>query len=134
MKIINLLPLFALLLVAAKCSDEEPGCQLGEPVQLQIGGKIDCKGAPIQLVAVKEDSRCPQYANCVWEGQAVIQLALGDRDRQMVDLTLRDGKPELASKSIGGYIYRLSDVTPYPVAGQTIQPEEYVVTFTVEAI
>lgn len=129
-----LLPLLALALSAAKCSDEVSDCHTGEPIELQIGGTVDCKDTPIQLVAVKEDSRCPEYTNCVWEGQAVVQLALGNGDRQTVDLTLRDGKPELASKAVGGYIYRLAEVTPYPVAGQSIQPEEYVVTFIVEAI
>jgi hypothetical protein len=134
MKIKYLLPLLALALSAAKCSEDISDCPMGEPIKLQIGGAVECQGTPIQLVAVKEDSRCPEYTNCVWEGQAVVQLALGNGDRQTLDLTLRDGKPELASKTMGGYIYRLSEVTPYPVAGQSIQPEEYVVTFIVEAI
>ena len=134
MKIKYLLPLLAIVLTAAKCSDEVSGCPMGEPMKLQIGGTVECQDTPIQLVAVKEDSRCPKYTTCVWEGQAVVQFALGNGDRETLDLTLREGKPELASKTMGGYIYRLAEVSPYPVAGQSIKPEEYTVTFIVEAI
>lgn len=134
MRISFVLPFLALLLSAAQCSQKEIGCELGKPFQLQIGETMNCKDSPIQFVAIKEDSRCPEYVNCVWEGQVVIQLALGEREREMVDLTLREGKPALASQKVGAYIYRLEEVVPYPVSDKKIEPEDYSITLVVESI
>ncbi|TXB61468.1 hypothetical protein [Phaeodactylibacter luteus] len=134
MKITHLLPVLALFFGSATCSSPTDSCKLGQPIQLQIGEMAQCKERQLQLVAVKEDSRCPEYANCVWEGQAVVQLALGEEPRETIDLTLREGKPELSSQTMGGYIFRLTDVSPYPVSGQQIKPDDYLITLVVEAI
>ncbi len=126
-----------LLLVfsASKCG-RKSGFELGQPVRMQIGEKAQCQcpGPVIQLTAIKEDSRCPEYTNCIWEGQAVIQLLIEEATPQYIDLTLREGHPELSSKKAGNFIYRLEEVSPYPQAGKTIKPEEYVVVLTVESI
>ncbi|MCB0579951.1 MAG: hypothetical protein KDD10_11680 [Phaeodactylibacter sp.] len=135
MKYYLLLFSLALLFGAAKCGNQND-YQLGQLFRLQLGesARCHCPGPTIQFTAIKEDSRCPEFTNCIWEGQAVIQFSLEKGERQYVDLTLRAGHPELASKKVGDYIYRLEKVSPYPQAGKAHQPEEYVVEMVVEGI
>ncbi|HMQ49002.1 MAG TPA: hypothetical protein PKA00_16060 [Saprospiraceae bacterium] len=123
------------LFMAAKCSKGH-GYELGQSFTLQIGEKATCKcgGKTVQFTAVKEDSRCPEYTNCVWEGQAVIQLSVENEKLEYIDLTLREGHDEMASQTVGGFTYRLKKVSPYPKAGQKINPEEYIIEMVVEAI
>ena len=129
--------LFALFLLfsASKCGNKNQ-YQLGQLLRLQLGesARCECSGPAIQFTAIKEDSRCPEYTNCIWEGQSVIQFSLEKGSRQYIDLALRAGHPELASKKIGNYIYRLEKVTPYPQADKEVKPEEYIVELVVEGI
>ena len=53
MKIKYLLPLLAIALAAAKCSDDLTGCPMGEPIKLQIGGTVECQDTPIQLRPIR---------------------------------------------------------------------------------
>jgi hypothetical protein len=133
----NYLLLISLLLAlsAFRC-DRRGGFELGQPFRLQIGEKVRCAahGGAIQLIAFKEDSRCPEFTNCLWEGQVVVQLLIDGDQPQYIDLGLREGHPQLASKKVGAYIYRLRTVTPYPQAGKDIAPEEYVIELIVESI
>ena len=133
----NFLLLLGLLLLfsASKCGKKN-GFELGQTFRLQIGEKAHCQcpGPSIQLTAVKEDSRCPEFTNCIWEGQAVVQLLIEEATPQYIDLTLREGHPELSSKKVGNFIYRLEKVSPYPQAGQNIKAEEYIVELVAEGI
>ena len=133
----NYLLLFTLFLLfaAADCGNKNR-YELGQPFRLQIGEtkQCQCQGPDIQFIAIKEDSRCPEYTNCIWEGQAVIQFSLEGRERQYIDLALRDGHPQLASKKVGTFIYRLERVSPAAQPGKSPQPEEYIVELVVEGI
>ena len=65
------------------------------------------------------DSRCPTGVNCVWEGNASIQLHLTTQNGQY-DFTL-DTNPSSMFKTdtlIEGIKYKLVDVLPYPVFGE----------------
>ena len=123
----------ALLLCAATC-DNGNQYQLGEPIRLELGGRATSPHDVMQFVSVTEDSRCPEYTNCIWEGQVGIQLSIGKDGRESVKLALHPEQPEAAQQSLGGYIYRLQKVEPYPKAGQNIRMEDYVITVVVEAI
>lgn len=133
----NYLLLFSLLflLSASRCG-KTGGFELGQPFRLQIGekAKCQCAGDFVQLIAIKEDSRCPEFTNCIWEGQAVVQLLIDGASPQYIDLALREGHPELARIKVGSFIYRLNQVSPYPQAGKNIKAEEYVIELIVEGI
>ncbi len=133
----NYLLLTALFLIfgAAQCGNKNT-YELGQPFRLQVGEtkRCQCKGPDIQFTAIKEDSRCPEYTDCLWEGQAVIQFSLEGGQRQYIDLGLRDGHPEMASRKVGNFIYRLKGVSPAPRPGKALQPEEYIVEVVVEGI
>jgi hypothetical protein len=124
------------LFTAATCDKKEDtnAYQPGTPFQLKVGEKIyGADNAPdIQFVGIKEDSRCPKYSNCAWEGQAIATFMLMTKKPQTIELTAREGKPALASKAIDGFIYRLEAVDPYPESGQKINPDDYQVKLVVE--
>jgi len=135
MKRLLFFTLLLALLCAAKCSSNRTEAyQLGEPIRLTFGAQALSPHTAMQFTSVKEDSRCPKYTNCMWDGQVVVQLSLGERNRQLVDLALRSDKPEAAQSAIDGYLYRLKEVAPYPEAGENIDIEDYVITVVVEAI
>lgn len=133
----NFLLLLSLFLIfgAAQCGNKNT-YRLGEAFRLQLGETIRCRcgGPDIQFTAIKEDSRCPEYTDCIWEGQAVLQFSLEGKGRQYIDLAKRAGHPELASTKVGNFIYRLEEVSPAARPGKSIQPEEYIVELVVEGI
>jgi len=137
MKQLLLLTTVTILMLAGKCEEtpKDKGYQLGQPFTLRVQElmECDCDAPEIKFEGVKEDSRCPKHTNCVWAGQAIVQLSLaGSAGIEPLELTLQEGKPELASKTAGGYIYRLEEVNPYPEAGKKIAPKDYTVRLVVE--
>ena len=124
------------LLTAAKCGKDK-GFSLGEPFQLKMGETLkcaDCDNLTVQFLSVKEDSRCPEFTNCVWEGQAVVAFSLQTGSTNSLDLIMRQGHPEMARKVQGDYSYTLLKVDPYPKSGMQIKDEDYVIEMKVEKI
>src|SRR4029078_13648981 len=54
----------------------ETSVALDQPFELAMGGTVTVVDSGTQLTfrAVTEDSRCPARVNCIWAGQAVIEL------------------------------------------------------------
>ena len=52
--------------------------QVAVPFEIALGeaSVLEPEGLQIEFESVKNDSRCPQDAVCVWEGMAEIQLRL----------------------------------------------------------
>ncbi len=126
------------LMTASKCEKDSGNTfSLGETFSLKAGESIKCKNCDnlsLQFVDVKEDSRCPEFTNCVWEGQAIITFSLQSDQSNTLELTSRQGHPQLAKKTMGDYSYTLIKVDPYPKSGTLIKDEEYVLEMTVEKI
>ncbi len=82
---------------------------------------------------VMEDSRCPTYVVCVWEGQATILVTVIKNNETVntFNLTSRAGHEDLGTKSFDGYFLRLLKIEPYPTNAQPIKPSEYVATLFV---
>ena len=81
-----------------------------------------------------EDSRCPKDAICVWEGQAEIDLKVTiDGEESTLSLIARVGEAyaDLAVGTVGSYEFTLTDVSPHPESGETVEDEEYIVTIEV---
>lgn len=90
----------------------------GEPVTLP-------DGSDLEFVDVVEDSRCPADAMCIWQGRAVVAFEL-DGERFKVAFL---GEP--ASVEVGEYTVTVHEVQPYPLASQSAEHSEYVVTVSV---
>ena len=108
--------------------------QRGQVFQLRVGQQVQVEDLSLAFTAVLEDSRCPEGAECVWEGQVRIALAAGRGGRmpEAIEMTLRAGRPaDLSSVQIGAYRVELVSVIPYPQAGGSKAPDGYTATLVV---
>ncbi|WP_299244874.1 hypothetical protein [uncultured Aquimarina sp.] len=106
--------------------------------KLKIGKKVNFKTKSIQFVKVIEDSRCPTYVTCVWEGQAKILIGVYENDtlleqRQIIigakGSTPDNNKEILKSgdKTIYGY-----NLSPHPSGDQKTDPSDYYLEMVVK--
>ena len=127
----------ALLFMAATCNHtpQAPEYELGQAFSLAAEEVMSCNcDAPnVRFDEIKEDSRCPKYTNCIWEGQAIVNFILTGKTNKPLQLIAREGHPELAEKKVDGYRYRLEEVLPYP-EGKKINPNDYIVKLVVEKL
>jgi hypothetical protein len=104
-------------------------------IKLGKGDSVTIDDVMFGFDEVTEDSRCPSGAVCLWEGQATVVLwvhrALGHAtEAERFSLTLRDGHPDPASRTLLDKQFTLLAVEPYPAAGIRIDPEHYVITLS----
>ncbi len=88
--------------------------KFGEPIALELGASSDIQAGELTISFDKlvEDSRCPNGVDCIWQGQAAIQILVNETST--VDLIMQAGKEDLATDTLDNYIYTLLDVSPYP--------------------
>lgn len=118
----NLFLALILIFSAFTCEKEE-----NSPVQdcsVKFSETTNCsfEGLSIKFQSV-EDSRCPVNANCVWEGEVIIGLLVGN---EAATVGLSSNKPGIQSDAVGDYIIKLVAVTPFPVLDSTFMDEDYV--------
>jgi len=130
----------AMALVAACRSDTFPPVspsQTGATVELTLrpGEEVRVPGTLLRLAftQVVGDSRCPTDVVCIWEGEAVLELALG--------IGMGPSYPDtVTTRSSGnvtrlfGYRITLLDVQPAPVSTRPIPPGDYSARFRVESV
>jgi hypothetical protein len=109
-----------------------PAPELGRPVTLATGesASFDSGKISVRFVAVAEDSRCPKNEQCVWAGNARVELEVtaGGSGARTIALDTNKGTRDA---EIEGYAVSLEDVAPLPVSGRGIAPEQYRVTLVV---
>ncbi len=93
--------------------DNEFEINYGQSVNLQNHNLI------IKFKAVDEDSRCPEGAVCVWEGNARIVIEIS-QTALVLNTTLEPKEIEHI-----GYKIRLTAVHPYPKTNEQIKIEDY---------
>ncbi|WP_298313713.1 hypothetical protein [uncultured Aquimarina sp.] len=106
--------------------------------KLKIGKKVNFKTKSIQFVKVVEDSRCPTYVTCVWEGQAKVIIGIYENDTLLEQkliiigakgITPSNNKEILKSEDQTIYGYNLS---PHPSGDQKTDPSEYYLEMVVK--
>jgi len=101
---------------------------------LQLGDEREIPGTRLRLgfLGVLEDSRCPTDVECVWEGDAELQLSLttetGSREVFSLHTTL---EPRAALR--GGVYIELVELTPHPTQSVPITPGSYRADFEFDA-
>jgi hypothetical protein len=101
---------------------------------LQLGDEREIPGTRLRLgfLGVLEDSRCPTDVECVWEGDAELQLSLttetGSREVFSLHTTL---EPRAALR--GGAYIELVELTPHPTQSAPITPGSYRAEFEFDA-
>lgn len=110
----------------------QPQVTFGQPFDLKAGHSASLdKSVTLTFDRVTSDSRCPINAVCLVAGEAVVVLKLSQRAGTPVDRELRTGDPPKSETSYLSYSISLAGLTPFPFAGQTIRPEDYVATLKV---
>lgn len=74
--------------------------------------------------ALKEDSRCPEGAACVWAGQVAVSMAMTLPDGKKTFPLELNGNDAARVYSAGGYRLTLRAVTPTPNVSKPTRPED----------
>ncbi|MBI3932293.1 MAG: hypothetical protein HY317_02665 [Acidobacteria bacterium] len=128
----------AFVLVAAACEGENPmapkDAEIGKPFDLKAGETALVAQASLRVgfTAVRNDSRCPIGVQCIWEGDAEVEVTL-EKPPQAKETHLlhTSGRFEREVVYLGLKV-ALKDVLPYPREGVTIRAKEYRATILVE--
>jgi hypothetical protein len=116
----SILGLFILLLLGCEAtSAPDPGDEL----VIKYGQTIVDRNISIKFQGLGEDSRCPLDVECVWAGNAEIFLQIASADSTTIYSLNTFLEPNIVSHD--GYLVELVQVSPYPVAGETIALESY---------
>lgn len=135
----GIVALAVVALVGASSACRSP--LLAQPKEVVLGQNFELRPGEIAPVpaarlrvgfdAVVNDSRCPKGEQCIRAGEATIRVWLQKgseaRDVHEVRTTEADNTASFAE----GYTLRLLRLDPYPVAGRTTRPSDYVATLVV---
>ncbi len=84
----------------------------------------------IKFVSLVEDSRCPTDTNCIWAGNAKINIKVTNKKGASKTLELNTGlEPQIIS--FAGYEIKLVNLTPAPATNIRINRNGYTATFLV---
>lgn len=95
-----------------------------------------------------EDSRCPENVQCVWAGNAIVDLQLrseqANQEAQAVKMCLGDcnslypktgfREADTAQVSVAGtqYTLILTNASPYPNSTKTVKKEDYTIKLKIQ--
>jgi hypothetical protein len=120
------------LLTAAAPGRTSLSASLGERASLKPGQDLVVRGEnlSVRFISVLEDSRCPKGEQCLVAGRARIALDLEKAGEKPERIELETADPPSAA-DYWGYEITLLGLAPYPVAGRSIIPSDYVATLVV---
>ncbi len=85
----------------------------------------------LKFVSVIEDSRCPTDVDCVWAGNAKIEVLITDKHGGSKKSVMNTTTGGPLGDQHNGYAIYLTSLTPLPKSGKTINRRNYVATFNV---
>ena len=118
----------------AGCDGNQTPITAGLGEVFTIGGgqsaQIPSEDMEVTFIEVIGDSRCPQNANCVWEGVASSHIRITHEGADYSIVLNQPGLTEQASETFVNYTLTYS-LNPYPRAGEEIPPKDYLLTLNV---
>lgn len=123
------LSVFFALLIFTSCNKDEQEKTLVLEEKFQIDQAFVSSDNSLKFTITEiNDSRCPSDVVCIWQGEAVVKIAV---------LAPLSGNLELSTfhnpiDTLGNYIFEIIEVTPYPVSTETIELNDYNVKLKVE--
>lgn len=87
----------------------------------------------LKFVSVIEDSRCPEGVNCVWAGNAKIEVLITDKRGNSKKSIINTTTGPLGDQHNGYAIY-LNSLTPHPKGNKAINPKSYIASFTIRRL
>ena len=126
--------LFGLILLAVLLV----GCtkavvKLDTPIQINYQDSLTINDKlSLKFSNVTEDSRCPEGAQCIWEGRITIVLEVIENGEKTGELSLSNNpRDEMQVQGINEYTITLIDVKPYPKIDNPFNKTDYVATINV---
>lgn len=92
--------------------------EVGKEFTLALGREAKLKGqaVAVKFQDVKEDSRCPEEATCVWAGNAKIAITLSSSGKESsYELNTMQNKKKVVYEGMEVELLRLQ---PYPKKGK----------------
>lgn len=87
---------------------------------------LKSKNLVLTFDEVSEDSRCPLYTDCIWEGQAVIKMEVQKgKEKTSIEFTRKGKESTPIKQSVGEYEIQLIKIEPYPESGKPIKKGSY---------
>lgn len=124
LKYLALLPALMLL---ASCDQPNQPQEVGlqEFFELGVGQTVSIKGENLNVTldGVPHDSRCPEGVECIWTGDAVVDVSLL-KGSQSGSLQLHTHMEPKQGEFLD-YTVRLVDLKPLPTAGKPVPQEQY---------
>jgi len=121
--------------VLSGCGASPSTYNLGQKITLSPGGSANIESEKVTFTfdKVLNDSRCPDGAMCIWQGQVQVLVTI-DTDGSKEQITLTQGglSSEPASQIYGQYRLEFN-ITPYPKVNETIKDSDYRLELTVTA-
>lgn len=106
--------------------------QASETATLAVKGKkkLTRSKITVEFLSVLEDSRCPTGVECIWAGNAKIQVRVRKNGAAAKTIELNSASGDL-SVVYEGYVLKLAKLTPHPRANVTTDPKSYRASITV---
>ncbi len=98
-------------------------------VTTYLGGRATALNLTVNPREVVSDSRCAEGVQCIWAGTTEVRAA--------VETKVAHGEHVFKlgeAKTVGDFSVTLTEVTPYPKAGEPIAESSYRFTFTIEKV
>lgn len=135
MKTIYFLAVLVLFSAFAKAQDDTK-VEVPRIIMKAFTGKsIPVESTSVMLVQVLEDSRCPKDVQCVWAGQAKVEVLItdGEGTKSTKVITVAGG----AASSIyteDGFEIMVRGLAPYPVSTHKIASSDYYLKLEVKRL
>ncbi len=127
--------ILALILTFAFGSFQLIAAQTSQQFKLQVNRQkaVSNGKLTVKFISVLEDSRCPEDTNCVWAGNAKLQIKLSNHKGKSKTFELNTGlEPQIIS--FEGYEIKVIDLTPKPRTNIRINRNGYTAIFTVSRL
>lgn len=135
----NVLALPALLLLLAVGmaanlgGDATVRATLAAPFTLKLRQRAEIAGEHLRIEfrAVVEDSRCPEGARCIREGEGVILIVVTTRSGASEERRLQIPPDDASQVVVDGYRLGLRALEPHPRVGESPRAADYRATLLV---
>ncbi len=114
-----------------KNDPENPTFNFGQNMLFAYEVTYDALGDDMHITAaLMNDSRCPANADCIWQGSAVVAIALETDRLHLLELNTYDNPAD----TVDNISIELVSVEPYPVLGDDVELSDKEITLKVERI
>lgn len=134
--LLNLVLCFSLIFVVS-CNKEDDTLKKSEDFELDFNetATFEEGNFSIKFVELIEDSRCPEFADCLWGGRATVRLEITENEVLSSITLVTENSIDLDSFLVAEYAnykIELIDISPYPDVNTISEDSDYTVTFKID--